>query len=208
MKKLRIRITYTYTKTKVRNNNGRMVDLTIPSYVCKSATIYNETGILFLTYFNRCQNNLSYRVALGCMTVQKWNTFMIGKHKMALRRIKGQILEKFSISSKRFDDALEIAEDFYDIVMTCLGVAGKMSIKVEIANAVYNVIKIIAKYINKVSDRQDKYIRNIIKGKNKTDNVLILLDREDFVYNSIYYQKGIYWVCETGWHSQRVVRMY
>ena len=77
-----------------------------------------------------------------------------------------------------------------------------------VANAVYNVIKIIAKYINKVSDRQDKYIRNIIKGKNKTDNVLILLDREDFVYNSIYYQKGIYWACETGWHSQRVVRMY
>ena len=77
-----------------------------------------------------------------------------------------------------------------------------------VANAVYNVIKIIAKYINKVSDRQDKYIRNIIKGNNKTDNVLILLDREDFVYNSIYYQKGIYWVCETVWHSQRVVRMY
>ncbi|MDO4381043.1 MAG: RHS repeat-associated core domain-containing protein, partial [Clostridia bacterium] len=106
-----------FTTIMVRDRYGRIRNVKVPLFLCKSADIYKKTGILFLNYFNSTQNNSKYRVTLGCMTVDNWNAYIVGKHKLALMKIKRKILKELNISSDKFDRAVEVAKDFYERVL-------------------------------------------------------------------------------------------
>lgn len=142
------------------------------------------------------------------MTVNNWNTFIVGKYRQKILKMKKRILRELDIEEDKFDEALEFAKDLFDLVSSALELSGKMPKTISAPIAAYTIINLLIKYVKKEKEKQDVYIRNIIASKKDTDTLLILLYRRDFAYNTKYYQRGVNWVCETGWHLQKIEEMY
>ena len=133
--------------------------------------------------------------------------------KVKLLSKKEAIEEKYGLYSDVTDTILDLAEELVGIVAALY--TGDVYMY-EQAKQVFNKIRNYSEYLEillslceKYRDKEDRYITSILKKySNNKSNVLILLSRLDYAYTTRSYQRGIYWVCQTGWFSQKKVNVY
>lgn len=206
-----------YRKSYITNKvfvNRRYKTVKIATFIPKYIYQNNKKNYR-LQYVSSHSNtsNQMYYVLFSCMTVDEWSAYVVGKHKNKLLSKKAAIEEKYGLYSDVTDTILDLAAELVGIVAALY--TGDVCMY-EQAKQVFNKIRTYSEYLEillslceKYRDKEDRYITSILKKySNNYANVLILLSRLDYAYTTRSYQRGIYWVCQTGWFFQKRVNVY
>lgn len=209
-----------YEQTYITFYNKRMQPTSkLPVYMLGNTATYIDK-MLTLNYISNLiqYRNTMYLVSFGYMTVAEWQAYIIGKHESLYSKYKKSIKKKISklnLDEDQIDDIIEAAIELADYILLYFGIypigveMGTIPETLQTIKDGAECIDVIYSYLEtKIRDKEDKYIENIIKDKISSQNYLIILKRENYVYGSRYYLRGGRAICETGWHLQKIEEMY
>lgn len=154
--------------------------------------------------------------AITCFA--EWQAYIIGKHESLYSKYKKSIKKKISklnLDENQIDDIIKAAIELADYILLYFGIypigveMGTIPETLQTIKDGAECIDVIYSYLEtKIRDKEDKYIENIIKDKISSQNYLIILKRENYVYGSRYYLRGGRAICQTGWFLQKRVFPY
>ena len=180
----------TISRIKIKN---KTIIAAIPNFVWK----YYSSNIPNISIIMQANNNGNVRNIgyFGLRSVYGWKEYIINKHRSYILGAKRKIIKALS---KKYPN---IERDF-DAFM--FSISEQISDPyIAFAGNILSFIESVLNWMENRLDKEDKYIMSIIKGYNSATKMLILLSSSKYIYSTISYQRGIYWVNETAWHFDK-----